>query len=239
MKVSKVLMLEMKNILRNRWLYVSLIISIVLALGLVYAIKFLQGPFTIKAISGFYGIGSTVALAVFCTKLYVDDLSSGTVSLFFSNKKNRRSYFLGKLLAAVFLGILFGGVCAIVLIGASYYLGWQVNLIGYIIEPILIYVLFSVFNMELFFLFGIFYKNTNMLIVTTLITVLAVPSVVERINVEKASNLVKHMIRNVPVFFMVQDTKYLQLSSYKAIVLSIFIVVLFVSSYYCICKTDY
>lgn len=239
MKVSKVLMWEIKNILRNQWLYFSLIISMIFAFALVYAIKFMGGPFTIKAISGFFGIGSTIALAIFCTKLYLDDLSSGTLSLFFSNQKNRKSYLLGKLLASVFLGFIFGGVCSITLISSSLYLGWEINLIGSIIEPISIYILFSIFYMLLFFLIGIFQRDTITLISITLITVLAIPSIVERINIEKASDIVKLILNNVPIFFLVQGTKILQLSLDKVVILGLCSVVLFMTSYYFIGKTDY
>lgn len=239
MQVSNVFRLEVKNILKKQWLYFSLIISVLLASALVYAIKFMQGPFTIKAISGFYGIGSTIALAIFCTKLYLDDLGSGTITLFFSSQKNRKTYLVGKLLAALLLGFLFGGVCALVLLISSAYLGWEIKLLEFIIEPILIYILFSLFYMLLFFLIGIFERNTNNLIIITIITVLAIPSVVERINLEKASVIVREIINHVPIFFMVQGTKYLQLSSDKLIILSSLIVVLFMTCYYLIGKANY
>ena len=240
MNISNVFIVEVRKLLKNKLLYGSILLSILFASALTYAIKFQGGPFTIRAISGFYGIGATLAIAILCTKMYLDDLASGTISLFFSSKKNRISYLVGKLLAAVFLGFLFGVICSIVMMCSSFFLGWNIKLLSYVILPILIYILFSVFYMLLFFLIGIFQRKPTTIISLAIVFILAIPVLLDNItHYNRIPNVIKQIINNFPLMYLIQGTKFLQLSFLKVIISIISVIVLFVINCYFITRKDY
>lgn len=240
MSIFNIFKLEVKRILKSKEFYTSIVLSLLFGSALVYTIKIDQGPFTINAVSSFYGIVATFAIVFLGTKTFIEDLNNQTIIYFFSSSKNRIHYFIGKLLSAIIVGLIFGIICSIFMIISAFILSWKVNLVTYILMPIFLYTLCSSFYILFFFKISIFVRKPTTLISLTILFVIAVPTILQNIIlVNGIPESVGLFIKNMPFYFLTIRTKNLQIGTIEVLITIIGSGILFISNYYFITREDY
>lgn len=202
MITSKLILLDIKKIHLNWFIYFSIILSVIPAYGIAYAIKNLHGPFSIYHITSFYSLFGTILCVIISMRLFTDDLYNEVHTLLYSNKDNRKKYLISKVIGSIYIGILFGITCVFVIFTSVEYLNINVNNSIYI-KSIINYVMFSSFYSILFFFISTFYRKVTFLFVIAILSISFLPNLISTIlDSNLFSDKINNVIENLPFYFL-------------------------------------
>ncbi|WP_117149615.1 hypothetical protein [Paraliobacillus zengyii] len=239
MIVSRVVLYDMKKIFSDWFLYMSLILSFLPAMGIAYAIKNLDGPFTLEHVTSFYALFGTIMSVVVAMRLYTDDLSNETITLVINNKKNRVKYLLSKVFGFALVGLVFGVLCALTLLFVKEYLAVLPESSLYL-KTIVNYTLFTTLYTILFFFISIFYRNVAAIFVIAVLSISFLPNLFGTLldsgSLPESLNTV---IESLPIYYLPILIGSHNLDGVQYLTVAVFLLVFFLGSFFAIRSRDY
>ncbi|MGR6117957.1 hypothetical protein ACTHHL_15755 [Aeribacillus composti] len=238
MITSKLVWFDIKKLHVSWFTYLSLLLSVIPAYGIAYAIKNLNGPFNIYHITSFYALLGSILCVVLSMRLFTDDIHNEILTLLFNKKENRKKYLFAKFIGAIYVGFLFGIICTLVIIGSEQYL--KINTGNLYLKSIINYILFTSFYVLLFFYLSTFYRKVTVLFVIAVLSISFLPNLImTAIDSKMFPDIVVNIIEYTPIYFLPIKIGSHNFSSMEYIITLLSIVFLFFLSTYSILRQDY
>jgi ABC-2 type transport system permease protein len=107
MNIAQHVKYDLTRIFRSPLGYLGLLIAMLPGIGIIIAVKTLDGPFNAQVVLSMYFVFGGLVLLMFSIRTIVRDMQYGTIQLFLNSKTNRIKYLYGKLLSIIGIVIIF------------------------------------------------------------------------------------------------------------------------------------
>ncbi|MEJ7185352.1 hypothetical protein WL241_11480 [Staphylococcus epidermidis] len=239
MDLKNYLKLELLREIKNIYIYLSIILSLISGGGIIYSIHSLNGPFDETNVSGLYATISVIAMSLFCVKIIAIDFHYQVSQLILTSKKNRLKFVTTKIIIVFFVSLFFSVGCILLLKINSILNGFNFNFTD-IINVIIHHLLFMVFYSVITLLLSLFISKISTLFIINFILVMIVPSILQKLTaVPKIPKFLKTLIEESPFLTLPMHLPDLTLSGNNIIVIVLSILLLFFTALILIPKKDF
>lgn len=222
------------------WLTViGLIASLIYGGGIVYSIYKYSGPFSPSNVSGVYSTCALLVVTIICIKNIVSDIQSQINYYFLSNKKDRVSYLLAKLLKGAYIGIIFGIGGMGLLIINSYINNQSVS--TEVLYKILVgYTLYGMFYSTLIFLISLYFESViNITLFSFFFSVFLPQLISSVIVIPDLSRIIENFLKTFPIYSLGVLLPTVNISYVNILICILYTLILAFSSFYLFPKKDY
>lgn len=231
---------DIKGILTDWLLYFALIMSIFPAMGIIYSITHLSGPFTMIQVTYFYAFFGSVLSVIVAIRPFVKDLQNNTIILFMNKTNNRYKYYTSKIISSAIVGLIFGAVGVLVVIFGVYYADLETDASLYY-KVILHYILFTLFYGSVFLAMSTFIKSPIGLIVSAILFIMLLPSLLEvPLHIENTPEIIQTFITDyLPFSFSPEVLGSQSFSTGQYVSMIVCIVIFTMIGFMKVGRTDY
>ncbi|WP_145432839.1 hypothetical protein [Staphylococcus haemolyticus] len=239
MNLKKYLQLEILREIKNTYLYLSIILSIISGSGIIYSIYSLNGPFDETHVSGLYATISVIAMSLFCVKTIAIDFHYQVSQLILTSKINRIKFIITKLTTTIFISLIFSIGCILLLETNSILNGFDFNFIDFV-NVIIHHLLFMLFYSIVILLLSLFITKIATLFIINFILVMVLPSILQKLTaIPKIPEFIKILIEKSPFLTLPIHLPDLTLSVSNIIVIVFSVISLILITFILIPKKDF
>lgn len=239
MNLKNHLKLEILREVKNIYIYLSIILSLISGAGIIYSIYSLNGPFDETNVSGLYATISIIAMSLFCVKIVAIDFHYQVSQLILTSKINRIKFIITKIAITILVSLIFSIGCMLLLKTNSILNGFDFNFMD-AINVITHNLLFMLFYSIIVLLLSLIISKIATLFIVNFILVIVLPSILQKLTaIPKIPEFLKTLIEGSPFLTLPTHLPNLTLSENNIIVIVTSIILLLLLTFVLIPKKDF